>query len=94
MKQPAGIAAAALLCVGVVPAQQLRWQVPTTGPSIVQCLWMGAFADYDGDGVRDFLRAVQLDPMLWYATLEIASGLDGKTLWSLNSGGFHMPIAR
>jgi hypothetical protein len=81
------------LSPGLAVAQQVRWQVPTTGPSIIQYLWMDDFVDYNGDGVRDFVRGVQLDPSFWYATLQIASGIDGQTLWSLNSGNFRQPIA-
>jgi hypothetical protein len=58
-------------------AQQLRWQLPASAPSTVETNWMKGFADYDGDGSRDFVRAVW-DPLTPY--LDIVSGLDGTLL--------------
>jgi hypothetical protein len=70
-----------LLVCGILPAQQLRWQVPATGPSTTEYLWMNSFADHDGDGYADFLRWVI--PAGSVPLLQIASGIDGSWLWTL-----------
>jgi hypothetical protein len=70
--------ATATLLLGLLPGQQLQWQVPASGPATTQYLWMGPFADYNHDGYRDFVRLVDAG---LYGYTHIASGLDGSTLW-------------
>jgi hypothetical protein len=82
-----------LILLAAAPAQQLRWQVPVSGPSTVQQLWMGSFVDFDRDGYRDYLRLVRLSATVPYMSLQIASGVDGQTLWNLNSASLYLPSA-
>lgn len=61
-----------------IAAQQLRWQSPaSSAPPLLETNWMKGFADYDGDGYRDFVRAVRA-PLTPY--LDIVSGYDGTLL--------------
>ena len=66
MNPPMRVSFLGLALAGLAPAQQLRWQVPASGPSLVQSSWMGAFTDYNHDGYRDFLRIVLPLPTVNY----------------------------
>lgn len=68
---------AVLATCALLPAQQVRWQAPASAPSTLETNWMKEFADYNGDGTLDFVRAVY-DPLTPY--LDIVSGLDGMLL--------------
>jgi len=67
------------ICVAHLPAQQLRWQLPASAPSLTRYHWMASFVDFNQDGSIDYLRLVTVTPNP--GQLEIASGLDGATLW-------------
>lgn len=82
MRAFAGAACLAFGLAGALPAQQLRWQLPVSGPSTTEYLWVGSFADFDRDGYRDYLRHVY--PAGSPPRLQIASGRDHQTLWQLN----------
>ncbi|MBX3461624.1 MAG: VCBS repeat-containing protein [Planctomycetes bacterium] len=72
------IPVALLVAVGALPAQQLLWQAPAVAaPPLLETNWMKGFADYDGDGCLDFVRAIY-DPLTPY--LDIVSGRDGSLL--------------
>jgi len=82
-----------MLACGALPAQQLRWQVPVSGPSTTTFFWVGSFVDFDGDGYRDLLRLVSTPTTLYFYSLEIASGHDGSILWQ-QSHPFGVTAAR
>ncbi len=76
----------ALLLLGAsLPAQQIRWQVPSP-PSTDTYLQMYSFADYDLDGYRDVLSLVYDNapgPLSFLSRLQIRSGVDGSVLHEL-----------
>ncbi len=84
--------AAVICCTLGLPAQQLRWQVPVTGPSVTEYTWVGSFVDYNADGYRDFLQTVRLG--LAPISLQVVSGANGSVLWQQTSvAGYSYSIA-
>lgn len=78
------VGTSAVLSMGLLPAQQLQWQVPAP-PSLDRYLHVCAFGDYDQDGYRDLVINLFLDDIHptnpSTATHRIISGRDGSTLW-------------
>jgi hypothetical protein len=69
-----------LLLALALPAQQLRWQVPSP-PSNDSYLRLMPFGDFDGDGYRDVAAIIMPNPpsptLPW---IQIRSGVDGSVL--------------
>lgn len=82
------LALAACLLGPAIPAQEVRWQIPSP-PSDSYLGPITPFVDYDGDGYRDLLHVVILNYGIigqQTVALEILSGADGTALRTLIQG--------